>query len=185
MCPNGDLAHPPCPRATGGFAQTGLGLRDEHGMNGLLGASGMHKELRAWKKGGRCHFSFYFLPRRDDFHGRMAICGGAALGWAGSSLAGPISLALGAWLIFTRPLLIEIVQNILGTHRATGTGTPILVAACAYQPLNSIHPFEDGNGRSCQFLDDYILAKHGIAVPAYGIYGPIKPRGEVRPADLQ
>ena len=57
-----------------------------------------------------------FLARRGDFLERMAVCGNAALGRAGSLFIGPISHDLKARLIFTRPLLIDIVQNIFDTH---------------------------------------------------------------------
>ena len=46
----------------------------------------------------------------------MVVHGNAALGRAGNLFIGPVSLALRARLIFTRPLLVEIVQSILGTR---------------------------------------------------------------------
>ena len=75
--------------------------------SGHLG-SGEHKELRAWKKEG--HFHFFGPPGRfsSDFHGRMAVRGNAALGRAGNLFIEPLSLALRARPIFTRPLLVEI-----------------------------------------------------------------------------
>lgn len=36
---------------------------------------------------------------------------------------------------------------------------PIIVAALAYQRLVSIHPFNDGNGRTCRLVMDYILER--------------------------
>ena len=77
----------------------------------LLRAFGEHKELRARKKEGH----LIFVARRGDFHRRMAVRGNAALGRAGNLFIGPLSLALRARLIFTRPLLVEIVQSIIGT----------------------------------------------------------------------
>ena len=65
-----------------------------------------------WKKKG--HFRCFGPQGRFSWtHGGP---GNAALGRAGNLFIGPFSLALGARLIFTRPLLVEIVQNILGTH---------------------------------------------------------------------
>ena len=82
---------------------------------GRIASSG-HLECRAWKKELR-RFSL-FWARRGGVHGRMAVCGNAVLGRAGNVFIGPLSLALRARLIFTRPFLIEIVQNIFGmrTH---------------------------------------------------------------------
>lgn len=39
---------------------------------------------------------------------------------------------------------------------------PIILAAIAYQRLVSIHPFEDGNGRVCRFVMNYILQRSGL-----------------------
>jgi hypothetical protein len=112
-----------------------LELRDEHGTNGPLGAFWEHKELRAWKKEGH----FHFFAHRGDFHGRMAVRGNAALGRAGILFIGPLSLALRARLIFTRPLLVEIVQNILGTHPQCVCCFPSNIIIKL--PFSEVHPF--------------------------------------------
>ena len=47
-----------------------------------------------------------FWARWGGFHGRMAVCGDAALGRAGVLFIRPISLALRARLVFARALLL-------------------------------------------------------------------------------
>ncbi len=44
-------------------------------------------------------------------------------------------------------------------------GNPITLAAKAYHAMVSIHPFEDGNGRTCRAVMDFILQKFGILPP--------------------
>ena len=39
---------------------------------------------------------------------------------------------------------------------------PIQLATEAYQRLNTIHPFQDGNGRTTRFLLDWVLLSHGL-----------------------
>ena len=86
-------------------------MRDAHGTNGLLGACGEHKELRAWKKEG--HFHYFGPPGRFSWaHGSLQ----ERHARTGKLFIGRLSLALRDRLIFTRPLLIESVQNIFGTH---------------------------------------------------------------------
>ena len=98
---------------------------------------------------GRPFVCFFGPP--GDFHGRMAVCGNAALRRAGDLFIGPLSLALRARLVCTRPLLIEIVRNIFGTHlvvvqeqlkfRRTGfelfraLRTSLLYITCLYMTL--------------------------------------------------
>ena len=82
---------------------------------------------------------FIFFARRGDFHGRMAVRGNAALGRAGNLFIGPLSLALRARLILTRPLLVEIVQNILGTHPQCVCCFPSNIIIKL--PFSEVHPF--------------------------------------------
>lgn len=44
----------------------------------------------------------------------------------------------------------------------SGKENPIIVAALANQRLVSIHPFNDGNGRTCRLVMDYILQRSGL-----------------------
>jgi hypothetical protein len=57
----------------------------------------------------------------------------------------------------------------------TAKKNPVAVAAFAFQGLNTIHPYADGNGRTCVFFGDLILMIHGIAPPAWGMYSPVDP----------
>ena len=81
------------------------------------------------------------MKGRGDFHGRMTVHGNAALGRAGNLFIGPLSLALRARLIlnFTRPLLVEIVQNILGTHPQCVCCFPCNIII--KPPFSEVHPF--------------------------------------------
>lgn len=42
------------------------------------------------------------------------------------------------------------------------TENPIVLASLAYQWLVSVHPFSDGNGRSCRMVMDYVLQRFGL-----------------------
>ncbi|MBA2369789.1 MAG: Fic family protein [Candidatus Protochlamydia sp.] len=42
---------------------------------------------------------------------------------------------------------------------------PIILGALAYQKMVSVHPFSDGNGRTCRLVMDYVLLKAGILPP--------------------
>lgn len=44
----------------------------------------------------------------------------------------------------------------------TGEENPIVVAAYSYQKLISIHPFQNGNGRTSRSLADLILRRYGV-----------------------
>ena len=44
---------------------------------------------------------------------------------------------------------------------------PVVLAAKAHIRLARIHPFEDGNGRTCRLLVNYILMKHGYPPALY------------------
>ena len=81
---------------------------------GRWASSGHFGSTKNSAHGKRKAISFFFA-RRGDFHGLMAVRGNAALGRAGNVFIRPRSLALRARLVFTRPLLVEIVQNVLGT----------------------------------------------------------------------
>ena len=81
----------------------------------------------------------YFVARRGDFHGRMTVRGNAALGRAGNLFIGLLSLALRARLVFTRPLLVENVQNILGTHPQCVCCFPCHIIIKL--PFSEVHPF--------------------------------------------
>lgn len=43
---------------------------------------------------------------------------------------------------------------------------PIVLAAKAYQQMVSIHPFSDGNGRTCRLVMDLLLIKAGLPPPS-------------------
>lgn len=43
-----------------------------------------------------------------------------------------------------------------------GKGSPVTLAAQAYQRLVSIHPFRDGNGRTTRMVMDYVLQRYGL-----------------------
>jgi len=43
---------------------------------------------------------------------------------------------------------------------------PVVLAAGAYQKLVSIHPFGDGNGRTCRLAMDYVLLRAGLPPPS-------------------
>lgn len=49
-----------------------------------------------------------------------------------------------------------------------GTENPIEVAARAYQWMVSIHPFDDGNGRTWRMVMDYVLQRAGLPPAAMG-----------------
>ena len=107
------------------FAQCDLPVGIDRAAAGILGrAWGEWPSRGIWGtwttprmgKGRRfSHFCGIFGPAGAVFMG-ACCCGNAALGRAGGLSIGPISLALRARLVFTRPLLIEIVQSIFGTH---------------------------------------------------------------------
>lgn len=61
-----------------------------------------------------------------------------------------------------------------------GKKDPILFAAQAYERFLSLHPFENGNGRTARFVMDDILEQYGILPPVLGedvlhVIFPLKP----------
>ena len=100
------LAHPPVPERLAGLHRPGWNCGANMGRWASSGHFGSIKNSAHGKRKA----VFIFFARRGDFHGRMAVRGNAALGRAGNLFIGPLSLALRARLI------VEIVQNILGTH---------------------------------------------------------------------
>ena len=61
-----------------------------------------------------------------------------------------------------KALVIEIIDEI---KEKINEENPIVLAATSYQKLVSIHPFSDGNGRTCRLVMDYILLKAQIVPP--------------------
>ena len=49
-----------------------------------------------------------------------------------------------------------------------GKANPVEVAALAYQKMVSLHPFSDGNGRTCRLVMDYILQSSGLPPAVLG-----------------
>ena len=68
----------------------------------------------------------------------MVVRRNAALGRAGNLFVGRLSLALRARLTFTRPLPVDIVQNILGTNPKCVCCFPSNIIKL---PFSEIHPF--------------------------------------------
>ncbi len=62
------------------------------------------------------------------------------------------------------PLLEELVAEI--NSGIENKENPVALASCAYQKMVSIHPFYDGNGRTCRLIMDYILLKAGLLPPS-------------------
>lgn len=67
------------------------------------------------------------------------------------------------------PTLLNEFMNWYNLSR--GKIHPIQLAAQAYQRLVSIHPFSDGNGRTCRLVMDYILLREGLPPPTLGADG--------------
>ena len=49
-----------------------------------------------------------------------------------------------------------------------GKANPVEVAALAYQKMVSLHPFSDGNGRTCRLVMDYVLQSSGLPPAVLG-----------------
>lgn len=62
------------------------------------------------------------------------------------------------------PLMDGIIQS-MNEGLARGDN-PIILAATVYQRMVSVHPFPDGNGRTCRLVMDYILTRAGIPPPS-------------------
>jgi Fic family protein len=80
----------------------------------------------------------------------------------------------------TVPVLIQGAKHIPPNWRKVPTlmqelevwlretsGHPVVIAASAHIRLARIHPFVDGNGRTCRLLVNYILLQHGYPSALY------------------
>lgn len=63
-----------------------------------------------------------------------------------------------------KPLLIDLLNSIKDSIQKGEN--PIVIAASAYQKMVSIHPFTDGNGRTCRLVMDYVLMRAGLPPPS-------------------
>lgn len=61
-------------------------------------------------------------------------------------------------------LLVEVLKYM--QESISNEENPIIVAAAVYQKMVSIHPFADGNGRTCRLVMDYILIRAGLIPPS-------------------
>lgn len=50
----------------------------------------------------------------------------------------------------------------------SGSKNPLIFAAEVYQRIVSLHPFENGNGRACRLLMDYVLIRFSLPPPLLG-----------------
>lgn len=78
-------------------------------------------------------------------------------GWGGASYVSENDVG---------PMMDALIKNI---NRGVEKGVnPIVLAAKSYQKMVSIHPFTDGNGRTCRLVMDYILLRAGLPPAALG-----------------
>lgn len=63
---------------------------------------------------------------------------------------------------------LESLLDELMTYLATSDDHPILKAAIAHYQLVTIHPFEDGNGRTARLVSDYLLDLGGYGFNKIG-----------------
>lgn len=64
--------------------------------------------------------------------------------------------------------LLNQMQRFLEWYHANEATMPAIeLAALSYQRLVSIHPFMDANGRTCRFVMEWILLRHGLPLPAF------------------
>lgn len=78
-------------------------------------------------------------------------------GWGGASYVSENDVG---------PMMDELIKKI---NKGVEKGkNPIVLAAKSYQKMVSIHPFTDGNGRTCRLVMDYVLLKAGLPPAALG-----------------
>lgn len=78
-------------------------------------------------------------------------------GWGGASYVSENDVG---------PLMDELLKKM---NKGIEIGiNPIVLAAKSYQQMVSIHPFTDGNGRTCRLVMDYVLMRAGLPPAALG-----------------
>jgi len=73
-----------------------------------------------------------------------------------------------------KPMMNQLLNEL--NEGIANKENPIVLSAKAYQKMVSIHPFDDGNGRTCRLLMDYVLLRAGLPPPSlqevnFAIYG--------------
>lgn len=67
-----------------------------------------------------------------------------------------------------KDLVKWINSSVQASQKNSGNPNAISIAAQAYQRMVSIHPFSDGNGRTCRLVMDYVLQACGLPPATLG-----------------